>query len=188
MKVCLSPFVLVASLVSSSQGFAQEAGEPIVIGERFQVESEILGETRAVIVGRPHSYGTGEEEYPILFVLDVGTHFQHTLATASFLTANNRMPEVLVVAVPNGTDRTRDLSPPTQDENEARDLPTHGGADSFLRFLNDELMPWVENRYRTRPYSILVGHSLGGLFAVHHTKIAGAFGNYQFPCARVAHP
>ncbi len=46
-------------------------------------------------------------------------------------------------------------------------MPTHGGADNFVRFLSDELMPWVESRYRTRPYSILVGHSYGGLFAVH---------------------
>ena len=45
--------------------------------------------------------------------------------------------------------------------------PVHGAADVFLRFLSDELMPFVEKNYRTRPYKILVGHSYGGLFAIH---------------------
>ena len=39
----------------------------------------------------------------------------------------------------------------------------HGGdpARDFLRFLSDELQPWVEGHYRTQPFSVLVGHSLG---------------------------
>jgi uncharacterized protein len=28
-------------------------------------------------------------------------------------------------------------------------------------------VPYVEKNYRTRPYEILVGHSFGGLFAIH---------------------
>ena len=31
----------------------------------------------------------------------------------------------------------------------------------------DELVPWVDARYRTVPYRILVGHSFGGLFNAH---------------------
>ena len=64
-------------------------------------------------------------------------------------------------------DRGRDLLPPTQNEDEVFVLPTMGGADAFLRFLSDELMPWMDGRYRTRPYAVLVGHSAGGLFAIH---------------------
>ena len=41
--------------------------------------------------------------------------------------------------------------------------PTAGGADEFLRFLSDELIPWVEGQYRTASFRVLVGHSLGGL-------------------------
>ena len=42
-----------------------------------------------------------------------------------------------------------------------------GGADKFLQFIETELMPEVEKRYRTQPFRVLAGHSLGGLFAVH---------------------
>ena len=72
---------------------------------------------------------------------------------------------MIVVAVPN-TDRTRDLTPVTTTDT-ANAFPTAGGAEHFLSFLADELMPYVDENYRTAPYSILVGHSFGGLFAVY---------------------
>jgi pimeloyl-ACP methyl ester carboxylesterase len=48
-----------------------------------------------------------------------------------------------------------------------RFTPIHGGAAKFLSFLTRELIPMVDQRYRTRPYRILVGHSHGGLFAAY---------------------
>ena len=89
-------------------------------------------------------------------------------------------PEMIVVAVRN-TDRTRDLTPspftpdpPEDGEGEDGDegdgenpMPTAGGAGAFLDFFERELFPFVEERYRTQPYRIVIGHSFGGLFAVH---------------------
>ncbi len=46
-------------------------------------------------------------------------------------------------------------------------MPTAGGADNFLRFINEELIPHVEKTYRTAPFRTLIGHSFGGLFAIH---------------------
>jgi hypothetical protein len=73
---------------------------------------------------------------------------------------------MLVVGIEN-TNRTRDLTPPSQAEIDLRFSPGNGGADAFLRFLGEELIPFVEKNYRTRPYRILTGHSFGGLFAFH---------------------
>jgi pimeloyl-ACP methyl ester carboxylesterase len=42
-----------------------------------------------------------------------------------------------------------------------------GAADKFLSFIADELLPTIDRNYRTRPYRVLIGHSLGGLFAVY---------------------
>lgn len=75
------------------------------------------------------------------------------------------MPEMLVVAIEN-TDRTRDMTPPTQEPRFAERMPTNGGAAGFRAFIADELVPWLDENYRTRPYRILVGHSFGGLFAI----------------------
>ncbi len=153
-------------LVLAGPGFAQEAGEQVVIGERFQIESEILGETRTLIIGKPRGYDGGEGRYPVLYLLDGDAHFHHTTGTADFLARNSRMPGIIVVAILN-TDRTRDFSPPSSQESVTEDFPTHGGADNFLRFISDELMPWMDHHYRTRPHSTVVGHSFGGLFAIH---------------------
>ncbi|MEO1082717.1 MAG: alpha/beta hydrolase-fold protein, partial [Acidobacteriota bacterium] len=78
-----------------------------------------------------------------------------------------------VVGVVN-TERTRDLTPPWTDPSTIEDqgqraqiIPDGGGADAFLRFLGDELVPHVEASYRTQPFRLLVGHSFGGLFALH---------------------
>src|SRR5262249_35951755 len=91
----------------------------------------------------------------------------HTAGTIEFLARNGRMPEMIVVAIAN-TDRTRDLSPTKpKDAGKNVDVATSGGADKFLTFIQSELMPRVEKTYRTQPYRIFAGHSLGGLLAVH---------------------
>ena len=40
------------------------------------------------------------------------------------------------------------------------------GADKFRAFIRSEVIPYVENHYRTAPFRILAGHSVGGLFAI----------------------
>jgi hypothetical protein len=42
-----------------------------------------------------------------------------------------------------------------------------GGGDKFLKFIEDELQPKIDSTYRTQPFNVLVGHSLGGLFVTH---------------------
>jgi len=75
---------------------------------------------------------------------------------------------MIIVGV-NNTDRARDMTP-TKPATAFGDMPWRGGvggADKFLSFIADELLPTIDRNYRTRPYRVLVGHSLGGLFAVY---------------------
>ena len=144
---------------------AQIDGEPIVIGEAFTLQSDILGEDRAVLVHRPNGYDQSEQVYPVLYLLDGDAHFHHTTGIIDFLSRDGQIPQMLVVALPN-TDRTRDLTPKTSTDT-ANNFPTAGGADKFLAFLTEELAPFIEAHYRTAPFRVLVGHSFGGLFAVH---------------------
>lgn len=148
-----------------SRALAQGQVEPVVIGESLTIPSDVLDEDRAVLVYRPTGYDQSDGIYPVMYLLDGDTHFHHTTGIIEFLARNGRIPPMLVVALPN-TDRTRDLTPVT-DTDTANAFPTAGGADAFLSFLVDELMPYIDDNYRTAPYEILVGHSFGGLFAVH---------------------
>ncbi len=166
LSVACGSFLLAAYLLVDSPVSAQTLPAQWVIGETIELESQILNETRQLIIGKPFGYETSEDSYPVVYLLDGPSHFHHTTGTTRYLARGQRIPEMLIVAIAN-TDRIRDLSPPSQQEDEIARNPTHGGADTFLRFISEELAPWVERNYRTIPHRVLIGHSRGGLFAIH---------------------
>lgn len=142
-------------------------GEPVIIGHRTSIESTVLGEERPLLIYTPPGYEQGTDRFPVLYLLDGDGHFHHASGVTQFLSANQRMPAMIVVGVPNLSQdgRTRDLTPPLTQPDTADRFPTAGGGSNFLKFLTDELQPWVESHYRTQPFRVLVGHSFGGLFA-----------------------
>ena len=156
-----SLFVFVLAAVPAS------AQEPVTLGQVFALDSKVMQEPRRVIVWTPPGYDNGRARVPVLYLTDAERQFAHTVTTVEFLSRNGRAPAMLVVGIFN-TDRARDLTP-YKDGTEETDtrLPTSGGADRFLQFVETELVPWVESRYRTEPFRLFAGHSFGGLFAVH---------------------
>ncbi len=163
-------FVIGAALLAiglCNSAWAQRLDSAVAIGQGSHIWSKTLQEERHLLIHLPPGYWHSDERYPVLFLLDAEAQFHHATGIVNFLgTDNGRIPEMIVVGVTN-TNRTRDLTPATQDAEQRKDHPNAGGADAFLTFLADELRPWVNANYRTQPYRILVGHSLGGLFAVH---------------------
>jgi uncharacterized protein len=163
-------FILFATLlVLVIASPAQSQGNAVTVGETVQIHSDILKESRSLMISKPVDYEKGTERYPVLYLLDGEAHFPYTTAIVNFLADNDRIPEMIVVAIDSGdrAHRTHDLTPPSQSEIENRFSPGNGGADAFLAFIGDELVPYIDRSYRTRPYKILVGHSYGGLFAIH---------------------
>ncbi len=161
---------VVAALAVFLSAIAALAAEPITIGETLKLRSKVLGEERTILVSTPPDYAQSQERYPVLYMTDGDAHFTHTRGTVDFLARNLVMPNVIIVAVTN-TDRTRDLSPTRASrrlpDGTSREIPNSGGAGRFLDFFEKELIPYVEQHYRTAPYRIFAGHSLGGLFALH---------------------
>ncbi len=145
---------------------AADAEEGFEIGKWREINSEVLNEKRSLIVGTPRNYDKSNSSFPVIILLDGDDHFHFVTAATKFLAANGFMPKVLVVGIPN-TDRTRDLTPKSNNPQEIASRPTQGGADNFLSFISDELLPWLSKEYRTQGYNVLVGHSYGGLFALH---------------------
>ena len=161
--------VLLALVLLSAASIPAEESQPIVIGRTITLQSELLGEDRGLRLHLPRDYTWSGTPYPVVYLLDGENNFHHTTATLDTLSRLAHIPELIVVAVDN-TDRTRDLTPsrvhPVADDEEDA-FPTSGGADRFLDFFEHELIPHVEASYRVAPYRILIGHSFGGLFAVH---------------------
>ena len=153
----------------------------IAIGKRFSIASETLGEDREYLVYLPESYdsGSSSQRYPVMYLLDGGAHFPSASGVVQFMSTgingNLQIPELIVVAIPN-TNRTRDLTPThtmkSYDGEEEEFLKDSGGGDAFLAFVRDELIPEIESTYRTMPHRTLVGHSFGGLLALHAVTTA----------------
>jgi predicted alpha/beta superfamily hydrolase len=142
-------------------------GEPVTIGHRYQLESKILGETRSYIVHKPPGYDFSSDRYPVIILLDGDALTHGVSAIVDSLANNGRAMPMIVVGIEN-IDRQRDFTPPLTGAK-PDDLPEGnvGGADKFLSFIADELLPQIDRTYRTRPTRILIGHSYGGLFAVY---------------------
>jgi predicted alpha/beta superfamily hydrolase len=142
-------------------GFAQEIVEKITLGHTLKITSGTLGEDRNIFVYLPQGYHESEKEYPVLFLLDGRGHFHHGSGIVQFLSQIGFMPQTIVVAIPN-TARQRDFTPTVEEGRE-----NAGGADNFLDFLQNELIPVIDSKYRTHQYRILFGHSLTGMFSVY---------------------
>lgn len=137
--------------------------EDYVIGKYVKVYSEILGEERTILVRLPGGYDESEKRYPVFYLLD-GEHeslFANAVSSIEFPRDDRNAMSMILVAVVN-TDRSRDMFPVKVDN-----FPTSGGASSFLKFMADELKPFVDRSYRTAQCDILFGASNSGLFVVY---------------------
>lgn len=139
--------------------------DKVILGTAHTIHSDILNENRPYYIYLPPGYETSMNKYPVLYMLDGMEHFLHVSGIAEFLSRQGAMPQMIIVAIPNTSDRTHDLTPPLSDS--VKNFPTAGGGDTFLNFIGDELMPAVNKTYRTISYNILAGHSFGGLFVVN---------------------
>ena len=150
----------------SSPVLAQDSARSPV--ESHTVQSAKLGESRSITVVTPASYGDTSKRFPVLVLLDANDRpqFQAAVANVAFLASRGAIPELIVVGIVNGKDRTRDLTPRAVGST-AKTFQTAGGAAAFLSFITDEALPLVRTRYRTLPSTILAGHSFGGLVALH---------------------
>lgn len=148
---------------------AAPAVEPITNAEAVRMTSKALGEQRTILVSTPRGYENGNGRFPVLYLTDGDAHLLHTRGTVDFLARNGLMPDLIVVGVTN-TDRTRDLTPTRAFRRQADGgtelVQSSGGAEKFLDFFEKELIPYVEATYRTEPFRLFAGHSLGGLFAL----------------------
>ena len=165
--------IFLAVLSTSNLLWAEGEDNKIVIGEQLTLESEILNEARQIQVYLPAGYEGASAKYPVLYLLDGGYHFHHVTGIVQFLSSQGLIPQTIVVAIKN-VDRNRDFLP-----THIEKAPTSGGAEKFLTFITNELIPYIEDNYRTQPYRILVGHSFGGTFTTYtFLEKPGTFNSY----------
>lgn len=158
--------LLVSFLLLACQNNAQPQ-DPVPTHDTFTVESKTLGETRTINIWTPSDYKTGSDSLTVLYMPDGGVKedFPHIANTLAELIESKRIKPVILVGIEN-TVRRRDLSGPTEVEEDKKIAPVIGGAGKFRQFIHDELFPEVEKRYRTKTEKGIIGESLAGLFIV----------------------
>ena len=156
----------------------EHPGVTIQDTEEVILSSPEIGQDYHLFIQRPRSYSRSENTYPVLYLLDGDQFFGMTTDIARLLHHRDGVPELLIVGIGYGShvsdhfnERMRDLSP-----SAVAQYPSSGGAEAFLQFIREKVIPYVEETYRTRSGDrTLVGISIGGLFALYtlfqHPKV-----------------
>src|SRR5690349_18278132 len=156
--------------------------------------SQKTGRDYRITVALPLGYATspGEgwpfnrtlEQWPVVYVLDGNQYFGLVTDIIRPMAWCGETTDAIVVGIgyPQADDpieafreyftrRNADLTPVRNEEEEKQMERQHkrptpsGDAGNFLNFLQSELIPLIEQRYRADPTKrILAGHSYGGLF------------------------
>lgn len=145
---------------------------------------------RHVDVWLPPNYWTSEHAYPVVYmhdgqnVLDARSAMGHVdwgVREAVVRLMHERVIEgCMVVAIWNGPNRWRDFMPKPQgiDWLKAHFTRLTGLAasaslskpDGYLRFIVEEVKPFVDTHYRTKPgqaHTFVMGSSMGGLISLY---------------------
>jgi predicted alpha/beta superfamily hydrolase len=172
MKKIIIPFIVVLILVSCQSNKPPAAQDnQIVIGKVDSIHSAILDETRTIWIHVPDD---GERtlstliKYPVIYLLDGPGHFHTVTGMINQMSGNTLCPEMIVVGISN-TDRTRDMTPTHADIafGDSSIARNSGGGNNFLDFIEQELIPYIENKYPATSYKTYVGHSFGGIAVLH---------------------
>lgn len=157
------------ALVLTASGQRTHPAVPFVTGAVETIHSNVLGEERTLNIALPQGYHPDSAaRYPVVYLLDGGAdedfiHIAGLFQFSAFDWIAWQKPSI-VVGIAN-VDRKRDLTYPTRVAKDKADFPTTGGSAAFIRFLGEELIPFVEANYRVAAKRTLIGQSLGGLFA-----------------------
>jgi predicted alpha/beta superfamily hydrolase len=168
IKHLITIILLTTSLTITYAATAQVTVNPLVIGESIELVSKTMQETRRINVYLPDGYQQDRSKsYPVVYMPDGGVaeDFLHIAGLMQVSIANGTMRPFILVGIEN-TVRRRDLTGPSDSDLDKKAIPNLGGADLYRHFLTKELIPEIEQRYRTTQERALVGESLAGLFTI----------------------
>jgi uncharacterized protein len=146
-----------------------ETTKPFVLGVIDEIQSKELAEKRILNIYLPEGYTPNDTiKYPVIYLLDgsADEDFIHIVGLVQFNSFEwiNQVPKSIVVGIAT-IDRRRDYTFPTTIEEDKKTYPTTGHSDKFILFIENELQPFIEKKYKTTASKTIIGQSLGGLLA-----------------------
>lgn len=161
----MKQFLLIILFAAFSLQAQTNDTKPLTIGEVRTIKSSVLNENRILNIYLPQGYDKARQ-YPVIYLLDgsINEDFLHITGLVQFFNMTFSMPDCIVVGIAN-VDRKRDFTYPTTDEALKNEYPTTGHSAKFIDFIERELQPFVEKKYKTTGIRYIIGQSLGGLLA-----------------------
>ena len=158
-----STFVVGQTVVTKKQ----EVSKPFILGEIIELQSKVLNEKRTLNIYLPEGYNQNDTiKYPVIYLLDgsADEDFIHIVGLVQYNSFEwiNIVPKSIVVGI-STVDRRRDFTFPTTIETDKKTFPTAGHSDKFISFIETELQPFIETKYKTNQSKTIIGQSLGGL-------------------------
>jgi predicted alpha/beta superfamily hydrolase len=162
------------------------AQKPAIIDD--VIFSKYLQEQRKIKISLPDEYKPGSgTKYDVVYIIDGEMHFDDFLFIYKYAKKEKFLPPLILVSLPTtyirGVNvRDRDFTPEKTIGN-----ASSGGANIFISFLKNELIPYINNKYPASGENSLFGHSLGGVFTMYVLlKEPDLFTNYY--CSDPAFP
>lgn len=127
--------------------------------------SKAYNSDRKIYIYTPKEYDTRPDaKFEVIYVFDsqLRRYFDVVHSTLGFIN-NDQFPMIVVGIVSDN--RNKEFLPKNEHpETLKKYKDNQGGADNFLSFIKDELVPHIDENYRTYPKRIAIGHSNGGTF------------------------
>jgi uncharacterized protein len=172
IKSLSSLFLICFSTVGSCQANGNikiGTEKPFILGVIDEIQSVELAEKRILNIYLPPGYSkTDTTKYPVVYLLDgsADEDFIHVVGLYQFNSFEwiNRVPKSIIVGIAT-VDRRRDFTYPTTIAADKKRYPTTGHSDRFINFIQKELQPYIEKKYKTTASKTIIGQSLGGLLA-----------------------
>lgn len=170
MNRFLYPFLILLTLYPLNG----QSQEDLCIGKRYSYFSSTLQEEISYQVSLPQNYyAECNQHYPVIYLLDGEAYFEVTNGVIQLYSKGRRamLPPSILVAI-TSNDRTRDFTPIASAYDRSGNwvsntIEAGGKAVLFTTFLTKELIPMIEQAYRTSQERTLIGHSLAGLYALY---------------------
>ena len=159
-------FMFLQEIVGQSNEIQKE--EPYELEIIDSIYSKPLEENRDFWVKFPENYNpNSDEKYPVVYLLD-GFSLKNNLETVYNNYWGHYLPHMILVGISNRTNRTRDLTTSQIKTRRGSTMDSEtGGSENFTKFIEKELIPYIDNTYPTTPYRTLIGHSYAGLFTIN---------------------
>ena len=161
-----------AILIFSCKNNAVMHNDPIPKHDSLTISSKIVNEDRIINIWTPPKYKQSTDSLPVLYMPDGGIKedFPHIANTLAKLIEQKSIPPIILVGIQN-TERKRDLTGPTEIEEDKKIAPVVGESQNFRNFIKNELIVEIDKRYRTTNKKGIIGESLAGLFVVETLEL-----------------